>query len=85
MQEIMIRWRFAVVLYSHYQVAISMRIKIYRYEMILLHRICDYIYEYQSGGYGYTGDTMRRHEPANEILTLADYRMRHSQYKLDPT
>jgi alkaline phosphatase D len=37
----------------------------------------DYIYEY--GG----GTAPRNHEPSTEILTLADYRMRHSQYKLD--
>jgi alkaline phosphatase D len=37
----------------------------------------DYIYEY--GG----GTAPRNHEPTYEILTLADYRMRHSHYKLD--
>jgi alkaline phosphatase D len=40
----------------------------------------DYIYEYESGGYG----SVRDYEPANEILTLADYRARHAQYKRDP-
>lgn len=43
----------------------------------------DYIYEYAAGG-GYTTDTVREHEPLNEILTLADYRTRYSQYHLDP-
>lgn len=37
----------------------------------------DYIYEY--GG----GTAPRDHMPVNEIVTLSDYRMRHSQYKLD--
>jgi len=37
----------------------------------------DYIYEY--GG----GTAPRNHEPSNEIITLTDYRMRHSHYKLD--
>jgi alkaline phosphatase D len=37
----------------------------------------DYIYEY--GG----GTAPRNHEPSNEILTLGDYRIRHSHYKLD--
>lgn len=37
----------------------------------------DYIYEY--GG----GTAPRDHMPANEIVTLSDYRMRHSQYRLD--
>lgn len=42
----------------------------------------DYYYEYKSGS-SVPGDTTRIHEPDKEILTLADYRMRHSQYKLD--
>jgi len=37
----------------------------------------DYIYEY--GG----GTAPRNHEPGYEILTLGDYRIRHSHYKLD--
>lgn len=40
----------------------------------------DYIYEYGSGEYG----DVRAYEPEHEILTLEDYRTRHSQYKLDP-
>jgi alkaline phosphatase D len=40
----------------------------------------DYIYEYGNGQYG----NIRTYEPAHEILTLADYRTRHSQYKRDP-
>jgi len=45
----------------------------------------DYIYEYGEGGYGgSTGKAIGRvHEPAHEILTLADYRLRHGQYKSD--
>ncbi len=46
----------------------------------------DYIYEYGTDGYG--GDSGRaldrNHEPGHEILTLADYRRRHGQYKADP-
>jgi alkaline phosphatase D len=42
----------------------------------------DYIYEYQSGQYGDT--TIGRFNlPRHEIVTLQDYRTRHSQYKLD--
>ena len=46
----------------------------------------DYIYEYGPGEYGYGQDDVdvRPHEPAHEILTLADYRQRHAQYKRDP-
>jgi alkaline phosphatase D len=40
----------------------------------------DYIYEYASDGYG----NVREYEPANEILSLSDYRTRHSQYKREP-
>jgi phosphodiesterase/alkaline phosphatase D-like protein len=46
----------------------------------------DYIYEYDRGNYGgETGERLGRpHEPAHEIVTLADYRRRHAQYKADP-
>ncbi|MBL1084758.1 alkaline phosphatase D family protein [Streptomyces actinomycinicus] len=44
----------------------------------------DYIYEYKSGEYGTRGKVVRPHAPANEILTLADYRIRHAKYKTDP-
>lgn len=43
----------------------------------------DYIYEYGPGTYG-DSTTGRRHLPANEIITLNDYRTRYSQYRLDP-
>jgi alkaline phosphatase D len=36
----------------------------------------DYVYEGGGGG-------VRPHVPAHEILTLADYRQRHAQYKGD--
>ncbi len=46
----------------------------------------DYIYEYGRDGYGgEEGAALgRNHEPAHEIVTLADYRARHAQYKADP-
>jgi alkaline phosphatase D len=44
----------------------------------------DYIYEYASGEYGTRGTVVRPHAPANELLTLADYRTRHGRYKTDP-
>jgi len=45
----------------------------------------DYIYEYGPDGYGgEVGARIgREHAPAREILTLADYRERHAQYKSD--
>lgn len=47
----------------------------------------DYIYEYGREGYGGArGEALgRAHEPAHEIVTLADYRRRHAQYKSDPS
>ncbi|MFI2639650.1 alkaline phosphatase D family protein [Streptomyces sp. NPDC018610] len=44
----------------------------------------DYIYEYKSGEYAARGKVVRPHAPANEIITLADYRVRHAKYKTDP-
>ncbi|WP_371619621.1 alkaline phosphatase [Streptomyces sp. NBC_00454] len=44
----------------------------------------DYIYEYKTGGYPEAKYVVRQHEPAHEILTLADYRTRHGKYKTDP-
>ncbi|MBN0043918.1 alkaline phosphatase D family protein [Streptomyces actuosus] len=43
----------------------------------------DYIYEYASGDYAAGKTVVRRHAPAHEILTLADYRIRHGTYKTD--
>ncbi|MFG2812186.1 alkaline phosphatase D family protein [Streptomyces sp. NPDC048410] len=44
----------------------------------------DYIYEYGTGEYGTRGTVVRPHSPTHEILTLADYRIRHATYKTDP-
>lgn len=46
----------------------------------------DYIYEYGTDGYGGAVgvELNRNHEPANECISLADYRKRHAQYKADP-
>lgn len=43
----------------------------------------DYIYEYNTGGYSPNVTANRQWSPANEIVSLADYRMRYSSYKLD--
>jgi alkaline phosphatase D len=45
----------------------------------------DYIYEYGDKGWGaeVANKLGRVHEPANEIVSLADYRQRHAQYKSD--
>lgn len=44
----------------------------------------DYIYEYGRGKYGGRTGSVRPHDPANEVVSLADYRIRHAQYKTDP-
>jgi len=45
----------------------------------------DYLYEYGPGQYGYGSDNVdiRKHEPRHEMVSLADYRQRHAQYKRD--
>ncbi|AVP56989.1 alkaline phosphatase D family protein [Pulveribacter suum] len=45
----------------------------------------DYVYEYARGGYasGNAAALGRLSQPANEVLTLQDYRTRHAQYRSD--
>ena len=43
----------------------------------------DYLYEYASGGFSGFGP-YRLHEPAHEIISLADYRTRYGQSHTDP-
>ncbi|MFI8964557.1 alkaline phosphatase D family protein [Streptomyces sp. NPDC053493] len=43
----------------------------------------DYIYEYATGGYPEAKYTVRQHQPTHEIVSLADYRLRHATYKTD--
>lgn len=46
----------------------------------------DYLYEYAANGYASeSAEALGRvSDPSHEILTLADYRLRHAQYKSDP-
>jgi alkaline phosphatase D len=44
----------------------------------------DYLYEYANGTYGDGRALGRVPEPDRELLSLADYRARHAQYKADP-
>ncbi|TDM06140.1 MAG: hypothetical protein C4K60_15975 [Ideonella sp. MAG2] len=50
-----------------------------RADLDLVIHLGDYLYEYGSGQYG----TVRPCEPSTELLSLADYRQRHAQYKRD--
>ncbi len=45
----------------------------------------DYLYEYAPGDYGMgqSNVDIREHEPPREMVSLADYRQRHAQYKRD--
>ncbi|MGW4159739.1 alkaline phosphatase D family protein [Streptomyces sp. NPDC004788] len=43
----------------------------------------DYIYEYATGAYPEAKYVVRQHRPTHEILSLADYRVRHATYKTD--
>ncbi len=46
----------------------------------------DYLYEYDKDGYASAGAAAlgRVSEPAQELITLTDYRRRHAQYRSDP-
>lgn len=50
-----------------------------RQDLDLVLHLGDYLYEYGSGQYG----DLRPCEPAHEIVTLEDYRLRHAQHKRD--
>ncbi len=50
-----------------------------RADLDLVMHLGDYIYEYGAGQYGIA----RTPEPATELISLADYRQRHAQYKRD--
>ena len=56
-----------------------------RHDLDVVLHLGDYIYEYPLGGYAnplLAG--VRDVVPANEIVTLTDYRLRHALYKTDP-
>lgn len=55
-----------------------------REDLDLVLHLGDYIYEYRNAEYGDGVPLGRVPAPDREILTLADYRERHAQYKTDP-
>ncbi|MQA25312.1 MAG: alkaline phosphatase [Micromonosporaceae bacterium] len=55
-----------------------------RTDLQLVLHLGDYLYEYEVGGYAARGQVIRPHQPEHEILSLADYRIRHGLYKTDP-
>lgn len=78
--------RFAVVACSNYQSGFfnAYRDIVNKNDVDAVIHLGDYYYEYGHDDFDPGIDSSRLHEPATEILTLADYRLRHSQYKLDP-
>lgn len=53
-------------------------------DLDLIMCVGDYIYEYGTGEYGGKDRVVRVTEPAHEIVTLQDYRIRYGQYRTDP-
>jgi alkaline phosphatase D len=60
----------------------SYRLMAQRNDIDCILHLGDYIYEYEVGGYS-ANISGRENEPSSEIITLEDYRIRHSHYKLD--
>jgi alkaline phosphatase D len=82
------RLRFGVVSCSNWQAGwfSAYRHLARRDDLDAVLHLGDYLYEYAPGEYGYGFDNVdvRRHVPPREMVSLADYRQRHAQYKTDP-
>ncbi|WOC11988.1 alkaline phosphatase D family protein [Gordonia sp. MP11Mi] len=80
------RVRFGVVSCSNWEAGYfsSYRFLADRTDLDAVIHLGDYLYEYGPGGYAGKDGVVRRHEPARDIVSLADYRIRHGQYKTDP-
>lgn len=75
--------RFAVVSCSNWEFGyFNAYDKIAKRDVDAVVHLGDYIYEYAVGGYG-DSTINRKHLPANEIVSLQDYRTRYSQYHTD--
>jgi alkaline phosphatase D len=79
------RLRFGVVSCSNWQAGYfaAYRHLAERGDLDAIIHLGDYLYEYAPGEFP-VGSSVRPHAPAAEMLTLADYRTRHAQYKSDP-
>lgn len=82
------RLRFGVVSCSNYEGGFftAYRYLAQRDDLDFVVHLGDYIYEYEPGRYGspVVQGMGRLHVPPREIVSLADYRQRHAQYKTDP-
>ena len=79
------RFRMGVVSCSNYQHGYfnAYAALCQRNDIDLVVHLGDYIYEYAEG-IDFSTNIIRKHEPNNETITLEDYRIRYSQYRLDP-
>ncbi|MGK8523092.1 alkaline phosphatase D family protein [Nocardia asteroides] len=80
------RLRFGVVSCSNWEAGYfgAYRHLAARTDLDAIVHLGDYLYEYGRGGYAGRNGAVRAHDPAHEIVGLADYRIRHAQYKTDP-
>ncbi|MET7392196.1 alkaline phosphatase D family protein [Dactylosporangium sp. NPDC005572] len=78
--------RFGVVSCSNWEAGYfaPYRLLAQRGDLQAVVHLGDYLYEYASGGFTAGGTVVRQAQPTHEIVTLADYRIRHAQYKSDP-
>ncbi|WP_346777021.1 alkaline phosphatase D family protein [Streptomyces sp. HNM0575] len=78
--------RFGVVSCSHYESGYfaAYRHLAARTDLHAVLHLGDYIYECGTGEYASAGRIVRKVQPENEAVTLADYRGRHAHHKLDP-
>lgn len=76
--------RFAVVSCSNYEHGYfnAYRKITQRNDVDAIIHLGDYIYEYETGGYS-ANISGRSNDPLNEIISLTDYRLRYSHYRLD--
>lgn len=80
------RLRFAVTSCASYEAGYfgAYRHMALREDLNAVIHLGDYIYEYENGKFAGKNGTVRPMEPKHEIVSLADYRIRHAHYKLDP-
>jgi alkaline phosphatase D len=77
--------RFAVVSCANYEAGYfnAYKVMLNRADFDAVICLGDYIYEYAAGGYSPNPAVNRQWLPANEIISLSDYRQRYSTYHLD--
>jgi alkaline phosphatase D len=77
--------KFGVVSCSHWEMGYfaSYRHLAARDDLTGVIHLGDYIYESRASA-AVGGRVVRLHQPANETITLADYRRRYAQYRTDP-